>query len=77
MISTARTTDELVRIAISGAGFEMSTTARTVDELVRIALAAKQGGGTVYMIDIIARTTDELVRIGTAGRGHVVLIGKR
>ena len=37
----ARQTDELVRIAQAGGGFEINIGARQADEIVRIALAGK------------------------------------
>ena len=71
-IAVGRTTDDLVRVASAGAGFEMNPVGRTTDDLVRIASAMKNGGGTLTILGTIGRTTDDLVRIAAAGRGHVV-----
>ena len=72
LVSTGRTTADLVRIAAAGAGFVMMPTGRTTDDLVRIAAAAAHGGGTVTILGCVGRTTDDLVRIGAAGKGRVL-----
>ncbi len=67
----ARTTEELVRIAIAGGGFDLNASARTTDELVRIAIAAKNNRARIGFRGLGARTTDEIVRIAIAGGGAV------
>lgn len=70
----SRTTEELVRIAMSGMGMEIDVAARTTDDLVRIAMAARSGGGHWVLRGLYPRTTDDLVRIGLAGKGHVQVL---
>lgn len=64
-------TDDLVRIAIAGGGFETNAAHRSTDELVRIAVAARSGGGVVTFRGLNHLSADELVRIAVAGKGHV------
>lgn len=70
-----RTTDELVRIAESGAGFRLNAHTRPINDLVRIAYAASASGAQITFYGLNSRTTDELVRIGNAGKGSVILEG--
>lgn len=70
-IATGRTTEDLVRIALSGASFWIKPTGRTTDDLVRIAAAMRQSGGQLTVLGTVGRTTEDLVRIGSAGKGHV------
>lgn len=67
----ARTTDDLVRIALAGGGFELEAAARSTDDLVRIALAGSNKGARIVFSGMSARTTDDLVRVSLAGKGSV------
>ncbi len=67
----ARSTDDLVRIALAGGGFVLDATARPTDDLVRIASAGKSKGARLVFTGLAARSTDDLVRIGIAGKGCV------
>lgn len=66
-----RTTDELVRIALAGGGFELNAATRTTEDLVRIALATSTVGAKVSFSGLNTRPTDEIVRISLAGRGNI------
>ena len=69
----ARTTEELIRIAVAGGGFEIHVGARTTEDLIRIASAsASNGRGRLFMRGIGTRATEDLVRIAAAGDGSVV-----
>jgi hypothetical protein len=69
-----RTTDELVRIALAGGGFELDAARRTTDDLVRIALAAGNKPARLRLVNVMTRTTDELTRIALAGKGAVFFV---
>lgn len=76
-ISVGRTIEDLMRIASSGASFEMSPVGKTTEDLMRLVAAAKNGNSIIYIVGIKGRTTEDLMRIGGAGKGHVVFLGDR
>jgi DNA replication protein len=63
-----RQTDDLVRIAAAGGGFELNAGSRHTDDLVRIAAAAA-GRGRITLRGLSTRHTDDIVRISAAGKG--------
>jgi hypothetical protein len=66
-----RVTNDLIRIAAAGGGFEINTNGRTTDDLVRIAAAAK-GEAIIVIRKVSHMSVDDLVRIATTGKGSVV-----
>ena len=67
-----RLTDDLVRIASAGGGFQLNVATRMTDDLVRIAAAAKIGECQVIFTGMETRMTNDLVRIASAAQGHVI-----
>ena len=68
-----RTTDDLVRIALAGGGFEIDASSRTTDEIVRIASATGNRPSKLKVSNTGKKTTDDLVRIALAGIGSVFI----
>jgi hypothetical protein len=66
-----RTTDDLIRIAASGAGFILDAKARLTDDLIRIAHAGAAKGSRLLFRGVASRLTDDLIKIGQAGQGCV------
>jgi len=69
----SKTTTELVKIAASGAGFNLNVSRKTITELIKIAEAASTSGAQLTFSGLASRTTTELVKIGTASKGCVVI----
>ena len=69
----SKTTNELVKIATSGAGFNLNVSRKTTNELIKIAAAASTSGAQLTFSGLASRTTSDLVKIGTAGKGCVVI----
>ena len=68
-----KTTDQIVRIVMTGGGVIINGSSKTTDQLARIAMAASKSGATVILKNVQNKTTDQLARIGMAGKGHVIL----
>lgn len=66
-----RSTNDIVRILLSGGGLSLNGQMRMTDELVRMALAARQSGASFTISGMAMRSTDEIVRIALAGGGRV------
>lgn len=71
----SRTTDDLVRIALSGGALRIDAAPRTTEDLVRIALVVKSHGGRLTLFNTAGKTTDELVRIALSAKGFVEFEG--
>jgi len=66
-----RPTEELMRIATAGAGFQIYGSGRTTDDLMRIA-ACMLEGAQLIITGMQRRSIDDLVRIAACGN-HTVL----
>ena len=66
-------TDDLVRIAAAGGGFELSAGERPTVDLVRIATAARNKGARLKISGLGAMSVSDLIRIAAAGGGCVEL----
>lgn len=67
-----RSTEDIVRIAAAGGGFELRAGNRSPADLLRIAAAAKMGGAKVVLRGLASRSMDELIDIAAAGAGAVM-----
>lgn len=67
-----KTTDQLVRIALSAGGMIIDGASKTTDQLVRIASASSNSSAKIIITNIDSKTTDQLVRIASAGKGNVI-----
>lgn len=67
-------TDDLVRIAAAGGGFELNAGERPTVDLVRIATAARNKGARLKFSGIGAMSVSDLIRIAAAGDGCVELL---
>jgi len=68
-----KSTNDLVRIAASSAGFKLNAQLKTTEDLVRIAAATSNKGARIIFSGIGLKSTEDLVRIGAAGKGVVFL----
>jgi len=75
MSFTDRSTEDLVRIAVAGAGFRLDAAGRSTDDLVKIAGAAPDWGVRLVFAGMDGRPTDDLVAIAEAGEGSVEFEG--
>jgi DNA replication protein len=64
-------TNEIVRLAAAGGGFEIDASLRPTNDLIRIAAAAGGKGARVVFRGLTPRPVDELIRIAAAGQGCV------
>lgn len=64
-------TNDLIRLANAGGGFEISARGRDVNDLIRIANAAG-GKGRIEITDANAFGANDLIRIANAGQGSVL-----
>lgn len=69
MISHIETND-LIRIANAGGGFELSATGRDINDIIRIANAAG-GKGRIELTSVDHFGVNDLIRIANAGKGSV------
>lgn len=67
-------TDDLVRIAAAGGGFELSAGERPTVDLVRIATAARNKGARLKISGLGKMSINDLIRIAAAGGGCVELL---
>jgi DNA replication protein len=67
-----KTTDQLVRIALSSGGMIFDGKTKTTDQLVRIASASSKSSAKIIITNINSKTTDQLIRIASAGKGNVI-----
>jgi len=75
MSFSAKMTDDLVKIASAGGGFELNASGRKIEDLIRIAEAAHSGDCVVTMTGVGRMPTSDLVAIAKAGPGHVRFVG--
>jgi DNA replication protein len=66
-------TDDLVRIAAAGGGFELNAGQRPTVDLVRIATAARSKGARLKISGLGMMSVNDLIRISAAGGGCVEL----
>lgn len=69
-------TNDIVRLAAAGGGFEIDVGTRSIEDLVRIAAAAGTNRSRVVFRGLTVRHLDELVRIAAAGKGCVSFADK-
>lgn len=65
-------TDDLIGLAMAGAGFVLDAGRRSTDELIRIVAAARKSGSTIILRKVALRKTEALLKIAEAGKGHVI-----
>lgn len=70
---SARSIDDLVRIAAAGGGFTIDAKGKAINDLVRIAAAAKNGGATITFRNTTGFALNDLVRIAAASGGSALL----
>jgi hypothetical protein len=63
-------TNDLIRIANAGGGFELSATGRDVNDIIRIANAAG-GKGRIDLTGAGHLGVNDIIRIANAGKGSV------
>jgi hypothetical protein len=63
-------TNDLIRIANAGGGFELSATGRDINDIIRIANAAG-GKGRIDLTGASHLTVNDIIRIANAGKGSV------
>lgn len=68
----AKATEDLIRIAAAGGGFNINASGRSTEDLIRVAAAAGNKGARVSFIGMRSKSTEDLIRIGAAGKGAVV-----
>ncbi len=71
----SKSTNDLMRIVMSGGGIILGAADRPIDDLLRIATAAAGSGAHVVIRNLEHRATEDLARIAVAGRGCVLLEG--
>ncbi|MCB9236137.1 MAG: hypothetical protein H6581_31100 [Bacteroidia bacterium] len=67
----ARSVEDLIRIAHSGASFIVDGRQYVPTEMIRVAAECKLGGGRFEMLHTATYSTDDLVRIAEAAGGRV------
>jgi hypothetical protein len=75
MSFSAKMTDDLVKIASAGGGFELNANGRKIEDLIKIAGAARSGNCVVIMTGVGRMPTSDLLAIAKAGPGHVRFVG--
>jgi hypothetical protein len=69
-------TNDIVRLAAAGGGFEIDVATRSTEDLVRIAAATGTNRSRIVFRGLMVRRIDELVRIAAAGNGCVSFADK-
>jgi hypothetical protein len=69
----ARTTEDLLKIALLGGGLVLDASTKDANDLLKIAAATSSGGGTLYLKNCGGIETTNLMFIASAGSGHVVI----
>jgi hypothetical protein len=64
-------TNDVVRLAAAGDGFEMNAAGRPTEDLIRIAAAAGSSEARIVFRGLGVRPLSELIRIAAAGKGGV------
>ena len=67
-----KSTDDLIRIAAAGGGFEIKAGLRSTNDLIRIAAAASNHKSRLVFRGCGLKATDDLIRIAAAGKGAVM-----
>ena len=66
-----KSTEDLIRIAAAGGGFELKAGLRQTNDLIRIAAAASNHKSRIVFKGCGLKPLDDLIRIAAAGKGAV------